>query len=235
MPRRLPQFEGLHLRVDRAARGSRGGRQSAEVQYDPARTLFVGNLHTELEVRGPGGAGRGGAGRGGQPPTAAQGPTALRAPVAWWLCQCSALHLAHAALTGSLHCMSASGAALPLPLHGPPCPCLCRPHSPVPISARPQRAAPRPQDEELIRAFMDPSLSSELAGGVEAVRIVRDARTSAGKGVGFVLFRTRQACKVRLSGDRRRHPLRTHLRAPCGLSSAGRVSSMLCNAPCGTS
>ncbi len=48
-----------------------------------------------------------------------------------------------------------------------------------------------------MRAFMDPSLAAvDPAGGVEAVRVVRDPRTSEGKGIAFVLFRTPQACKV---------------------------------------
>jgi hypothetical protein len=45
------QFEGLHLRVDRAAQNSQGGRSAAGVVYDPTRTLFVGNLHLDIEVR----------------------------------------------------------------------------------------------------------------------------------------------------------------------------------------
>ncbi len=54
------------------------------------------------------------------------------------------------------------------------------------------------QDEELVLCLMDPSLvsSGDPSGGVEAVRAVRDARTSKGKGIAFVLFKTAQACKV---------------------------------------
>lgn len=44
----MQEFEGLHLRVDRAASNSKGGKEAAGVQYDPSRTLFLGNLHLEI-------------------------------------------------------------------------------------------------------------------------------------------------------------------------------------------
>jgi hypothetical protein len=40
------QWEGHHLRVDRAApKGEKGG-----VAFDPARSLFIGNLPLDVEV-----------------------------------------------------------------------------------------------------------------------------------------------------------------------------------------
>ena len=42
--------------MDRAAASSRGGREAAGVVYDPARSLFVGNLHVDIEVSRAGGA-----------------------------------------------------------------------------------------------------------------------------------------------------------------------------------
>ena len=48
------------------------------------------------------------------------------------------------------------------------------------------------QDEALIQHF-------GAAAVVEAVRVVRDAKTGAGKGVAFVLFRTQEASKAALS------------------------------------
>lgn len=54
-----------------------------------------------------------------------------------------------------------------------------------------------PQDEEVIRCFMDPSLPDGSGGKkIEAVRVVRDPKTSQGKGIAFVLFATREACRV---------------------------------------
>jgi hypothetical protein len=49
------QFEGKHLRVDAAAAQKKedGAAPAAGggVSYDPARTIFLGNLHFEIEVR----------------------------------------------------------------------------------------------------------------------------------------------------------------------------------------
>ena len=50
------QMEGLHLRVDRAAPPKAKG--GTGTQYDPARSIFVGNLHFQTKV-GSGGAGAG--------------------------------------------------------------------------------------------------------------------------------------------------------------------------------
>ncbi|GAB4813566.1 hypothetical protein N2152v2_000612 [Parachlorella kessleri] len=97
----MHEFEGRHIRVDRAVASSRGGREAAGIVYDPARSLLVGNLHVDIE------------------------------------------------------------------------------------------------DEELVRCFMDPSLVSrgDPSGGVEAVRVVRDAKTSKDKSIACVLLMTAQACK----------------------------------------
>lgn len=63
------------------------------------------------------------------------------------------------------------------------------------------------QDEELIQLFG--------ADGVEAVRVVRDPRTGAGKGVAFVLFRSQDASRAALKqhrkGELRGRPLRLTL------------------------
>jgi hypothetical protein len=51
------QVEGHHIRVDRAAPpaaaaadGAAGGGSSAGVQYDPTRSVFVGNLDFKVCV-----------------------------------------------------------------------------------------------------------------------------------------------------------------------------------------
>ena len=44
------QMEGLHLRVDRAAPPKAKG--GTGTQYDPARSIFVGNLHFQTKVGG---------------------------------------------------------------------------------------------------------------------------------------------------------------------------------------
>ena len=56
------------------------------------------------------------------------------------------------------------------------------------------------QDEELIKFFADAAVEApELMGAVEAVRLVRDKTTNVGKGIAFVMFRT----KVRVGGHTR--------------------------------
>ncbi|GAB4813568.1 hypothetical protein N2152v2_000614 [Parachlorella kessleri] len=47
------EFEGRHIRVDRAVAPSRGGREG--VVYNPARSLFVGNRHVDIEDEEPAG------------------------------------------------------------------------------------------------------------------------------------------------------------------------------------
>lgn len=43
------QVEGLHIRVDKASRPSKDGSSSG-VEYDRARSVFVGNLAFDIEV-----------------------------------------------------------------------------------------------------------------------------------------------------------------------------------------
>lgn len=47
------QFEGRHIRVDRAAERSRSIRGGGvSVLYDPGRSIFVGNLPFDVQVIG---------------------------------------------------------------------------------------------------------------------------------------------------------------------------------------
>ncbi|KAL6770879.1 hypothetical protein ACKKBF_B33070 [Auxenochlorella protothecoides x Auxenochlorella symbiontica] len=51
------------------------------------------------------------------------------------------------------------------------------------------------EDEDVIRFFSDGSISSELRTGIEAVRVVRDRKTTLGKGIAFILYKTRSAAR----------------------------------------
>jgi|LauGreSuBDMM15SN_2_FD.fasta_scaffold2246625_2 hypothetical protein len=42
------QMEGQHIRVDRATTAKAKG--GAGMQYDPSRSIFVGNLHFQTKV-----------------------------------------------------------------------------------------------------------------------------------------------------------------------------------------
>ncbi|KIY92669.1 hypothetical protein MNEG_15295 [Monoraphidium neglectum] len=53
-------------------------------------------------------------------------------------------------------------------------------------------------EEELVAAF---SQGPELQGALEAVRVVRDAKTNIGKGFAFVLFKTKAAARAALALD----------------------------------
>lgn len=94
-------FDGHHLRVDRAAQPSKAGAGS--VQYDPKRSVFVGNL---------------------------------------------------------------------------------------PLTV---------QQEDVIQVFNAGDREPQLAGSVEAVRVVKDPKTSMGKGIAYVLFKTRIAAIAALN------------------------------------
>lgn len=52
------------------------------------------------------------------------------------------------------------------------------------------RAAPL-QDEEVIQAFAGAAAPEELQGSVEAVRVVRDKTTGLGKGIAYVMFKSK--------------------------------------------
>lgn len=56
-------------------------------------------------------------------------------------------------------------------------------------------------EEELIRIFSDGGQQPELAGSVEAVRVVRDSHTNLGKGIAYVLFTTKAAARAALQLD----------------------------------
>eukprot|EP00898_Chlorokybus_atmophyticus_P003210 jgi/Chlat1/3890/Chrsp26S04171 len=59
------------------------------------------------------------------------------------------------------------------------------------------------EEDELIKLFNGKSSTieavSELSNQVEAVRVVRDAHTNAGKGIAFILFKTKGAARAALS------------------------------------
>lgn len=59
----------------------------------------------------------------------------------------------------------------------------------------PSPPLPSAQDEEVIQHFG--------AEAVEAVRLVRDARSGAGKGVAFVLFRSQEASRAALAAAKK--------------------------------
>jgi len=56
-------------------------------------------------------------------------------------------------------------------------------------------------DEEVIRLFNKNKEYPELRKSVEAVRIVRDRKTTMGKGIGFVLFKTKEHARTALLLD----------------------------------
>ena len=53
-------------------------------------------------------------------------------------------------------------------------------------------------DEDVIRLFNKNKEYPELRRSVEAVRIVRDRKTTLGKGIGFVLFKTKEQARTAL-------------------------------------
>lgn len=55
------------------------------------------------------------------------------------------------------------------------------------------------EDEEVIRFFTE--AQGPLSGAVEAVRLVRDRESGLGKGIGFVLFKTKDAVRAALEMD----------------------------------
>lgn len=58
------------------------------------------------------------------------------------------------------------------------------------------------QDEQVIKFFID-GLGIEAEKELEGVRIVRDPKTSLGKGIGFALFKSTNTRKAALSLDGR--------------------------------
>ena len=55
------------------------------------------------------------------------------------------------------------------------------------------------QEEDLIALFNTAVHEPQLAGSVEAVRLVRNPTTNAGKGIGYVLFKGRTAALAALN------------------------------------
>jgi hypothetical protein len=158
----MAEFEGHHLRVDLAGvnqlkvkaarRGAVDGgaaaaalkAQAPPVRYDPGRSVFVGNLHVETEVRVAPRSYL--ASRPGDGPARAGG----RVAGVW--------RAVRVLQSGVQQACSAVGAAQPLP--------------------RPVCAV---QDEELIRFFVS-GVGAGADVELEAVRVVRDPKTSVGKG-----------------------------------------------------
>lgn len=56
-------------------------------------------------------------------------------------------------------------------------------------------------EEQLIQTFSDGTTQPELTAAVEAVRVVRDPRTNIGKGIAYVLFKTKAAARAALQLD----------------------------------
>ena len=55
------------------------------------------------------------------------------------------------------------------------------------------------QDEELIQFFYEAAAEApELKDAIEAVRLVRDKATNVGKGIAFVLFKTKASATLRV-------------------------------------
>lgn len=84
------------------------------------------------------------------------------------------------------------------------------------------------QDEELIR-FLIGGLGAGAQNEVEAVRIVRDPKTSLGKGIAFALFKSKMGRKTALALDGRElkgRPLRvTTIQSGGGPVTAGRAGA----------
>jgi hypothetical protein len=101
------QYEGRHLRVDRGAPSTRPGgagagaqrAKHADVQYDPDRSLFLGNLDLQIEVGWSGGCAFvcvgvcGGCGWLGHRATCLGLPGYAAGPACAVACVCACLHL----------------------------------------------------------------------------------------------------------------------------------------------
>jgi len=79
------------------------------------------------------------------------------------------------------------------------------------------------EDEDVIRFFTHGRMSEELGGQLEACRVVRDAKTSVGKGIAFVMFKNRAAAKagMQLAGQKLKNRAVRIDRVKAGLSSGG--------------
>lgn len=79
------------------------------------------------------------------------------------------------------------------------------------------------EDEDVIRFFTHGRMSEELGGQLEACRVVRDAKTSVGKGIAFVMFKNSAAAKagMQLAGQKLKNRAVRIDRVKTGLSSGG--------------
>lgn len=175
-------MDGHHIRVDHAAppRDPEGGARGAGAVYDPARTVFVGNLDFKV----------------GDASVHILGGGVL----SWF---------------GLTACCFACCCGLKL--------CSAAPSPPAAHPSTPTvrcRWLLQVADEDLIRIFSGaapvtaaagakpgahrPPAVPELAGAVEAVRVVRDKKTNIGKGFAFVLLRSAEVARaaLRLNGVR---------------------------------
>lgn len=79
------------------------------------------------------------------------------------------------------------------------------------------------EDEDVIRFFTHGRMSEELSGQLEACRVVRDAKTSVGKGIAFVMFKNRAAAKagMQLAGQKLKNRAVRIDRVKAGLPGGG--------------
>lgn len=54
------------------------------------------------------------------------------------------------------------------------------------------------QEDELIRVFSTGDVETQMLNSVEAVRVVRDSKTRLGKGIAYVLFKSKVAALAAL-------------------------------------
>lgn len=182
----MQEFEGNHLRVDfaganklklQAARKKGGAAAVAagggrDVRYDPARTVFVGNLHLEAEV---------------------SCILKFRCPQIWWQTVYSCVQFACAeSRRTSAACLPACTirCALPEQRFAVLTAAVFFLAYSVSMFVCPNTSHPHPaltlewlcvQDEDVIRFFVT-GVGGGAASEVEAVRVVRDQKTSMGKG-----------------------------------------------------
>lgn len=181
-----PQYLGRHLRVDVAGPVRRAEGDAPAVEYDRLLSVFVGNLPFDVKVtqrRCP---------DLHQSRTQDGAPRSSATHVDVGILVCPALEV----LFGHVWSCSAVKAGplifcqSGLCAYSFHCTRTCA-HAPI-VYCPAHPVLPRLlQDEEVIAAFSGAGAPGELQGALEAVRVVRDKATGLGKGIAYVMFKSR--------------------------------------------